>query len=223
MKERPILFNGAMVRAILPGTKTQTRRVVKLPHMNSLGAWEPFLLGGPDGGRTKGGDTIPARMTLAHTRTGDIIGCPLAEPGDRLWVREAWRLRAIGEGGHADRGPYVYRATENVDRLAERWKPSIHMPRGASRITLEVTDVRVERLQAISEAAAVAEGIRISSQARRSETCYGIYECQMPDGKTHFNDSAYDLYRILWQQINGPGSWDANPWVWVVEFMRVNP
>jgi hypothetical protein len=200
-----------MVRALLDGSKTQTRRIVK-----------PFEA------RPSAAD-LPDDVAYLPDFTCYRSTCPYGQPGDRLWVRETW-----ANVGTMDPGLTVYRADypacvpkeyQNVPPAESiTWKPSIHMFRKASRITLEVTGVRVERLQDISEADAVAEGVRISSQARRSDTCYGIYECQMPDGKTHFNDSSYDLYRILWEQINGregPTSWAANPWVWVVEFKRV--
>lgn len=84
MKERPIIFSAPMVRALLSGEKTQTRRVVKLPHSNPLGQWETLLWGGQDGGRTKDGDTMPAQMAIGHSRTGDILLCPYGQPGDRL-------------------------------------------------------------------------------------------------------------------------------------------
>lgn len=237
MKERPILFSAPMVRAILAGTKTQTRRAVKP---------QPRIVdGAPD---------------------WKSVRSPYGQPGDRLWVREAWRVGAWLHRDPGGRRPNAVAIDYQSDNFARRewlpcvdhdlfqrlvrqsiadaqrvgikpfgadeynwkagngptrWRPSIHMPRWASRITLEVTGMRVERLQDISEQDCVAEGIQISSSARRSDACYGIYECLMPDGKTHFNNSAYDLYRVLWEQINGPGSWDANPWVWVVEFKRL--
>ena len=160
--------------------------------------------------------------------------CPYGEPGDRLWVRETWAHENMPHGPYQPGCAVFYRADymddplgpdleRSPDGIRRRWIPSIHMPRAACRLELEVTGVRVERLHDISEADAVDEGIRISSWAKRSMACQGIYECQMPDGKTHFNDSAYELYRILWDQINGRGAWDANPWVWVIEFKRVKP
>ena len=219
MRERSILFSGPMVRALLDGRKSQTRRAVKLN----------------DAGR------VQLATKQWHIDDSNVKhACPYGQPGDRLWVRETWMPDAPRDGTWADtqffgcgmsplsdipelyRKPEhcLYRATWNGVEMVG-WEPSIHMPRWASRITLEITDVRVERLQDISEVDAVAEGIQISSQARRSDACYGIYECLMPDGKTHFNYSAYELYRILWEQINGPGSWGNNPWVWVVHFKRV--
>jgi hypothetical protein len=201
MKERPILFNGAMVRAILAGTKTQTRRVVKLPHQNRLGAWEPTRFGGPRGGHLRDGSTIPEQGGIWHTRTGDHLGCPYGQPGDHLWVRETFTA--------FDDSHIQYRADYRSDPAGEKahgvvWTPSIHMPRLASRITLEIVSVRVERLHDISEADAKAEGtpkpIQISDD----------------DPRTY-----RDAFGDLWELINGDGSWDANPWVWVVEFKRV--
>lgn len=192
MKERPILFNGPMVRALLDGSKTQTRRIAKLPHQNPLGVWESFDWGGPNGGRTAQGETVPAQKAIAHTRTGEIICCPYGQPGDRVWVRETWQ-RAGGNTG------YWHRATDDKaddgNSPVSSWRPSIHMPRAASRITLEIVSVRVERLQDISHSDAMAEGMA-------------------------WDDAVFD-YRTLWESINGPGSWDANPWVWVVEFKNL--
>ena len=193
--ERPILFTASMVRALLDGSKTQTRRVVKLPHQNPLGKWESFDWGGPNGGRTAQGETVPFQQTIAHTRTGEIICCPYGQPGDRLWVREAWMPV------EHDVQPYRYRAT-NPSYIG-KWKPSIHMPRIASRITLDVVSVRVERLRDISRGDAMGEGCPFPNMAQ--------------------GDDPRQWYADLWSQINGPGSWELNPWVWVVEFKRIAP
>lgn len=193
MKERPILFSAPMVRAILDGTKTQTRRVVKpqppakvssiyLPFKQEPNNWQGFA--DSDG--------------LIHW----YGRCPYGQPGDRLWVREAWRWVCPDDPDTA-----IYRADGHAaSKLPPgfKWKPSIHMPWAASRITLEITAVRVERLQAISEADAEAEG------------------CCTPL-RGHDDDFARGCYRNLWEQINGVGSWTANPWVWVIEFKRVKP
>lgn len=222
MKERPILFSAPMVRALLADTKTQTRRVVKLPHENPLGRWEVLPWGGPNGGRTRDGQTVPFQNVIGHSRTGEIIGCPYGQPGDRLWVRETFR-KIDGQTQ-----PWIetdYRASyTHGDRLGDlmgmrppRWTPAIHMPRAASRISLEVTGVRVERLQDISYEDALAEGVHNMAPAVEDEC--------IQSGETS-EDFARRMrwpqrqYRLLWEQINGPGSWDANPWVWVVEFKR---
>jgi hypothetical protein len=210
MKERPILFNGPMVRAILAGSKTQTRRVVKPQPDCSLvsRAFTPS-------------NRHPRAIAMRNGRYS--IFCPYGAPGDRLWVRETWL--ALGsapapDGTMQDCG-YLYRASVDEDTMFGHWKPSIHMPRAASRITLEITGVRVERLQEISEGDIIAEGCP-------SEFLLGT-----------------NWYRPLWESINGKGvrkrlrdgtvqmhnaehaanqpdnSWDANPFVWVVEFRKL--
>jgi hypothetical protein len=212
MKERPILFSGAMVRALLDGRKTQTRRVVKLPHNNPLGQWEPISIGGENGGRTADGKTVPLQGGIWHTRTGECLMSPYGQPGDRLWVRETWAQPTT-----LDPGPTFYRADypacvpadfQNVPPVeAITWKPSIYLPRALSRITLEVTGVRVERLQGIRETDAQAEGVE-----RPHKICKG-------------NPSTYvDAYAELWESLNAARGygWHANPWVWVVEFQGVS-
>lgn len=208
MKERPILFSGPMVRALLAGTKTQTRRVVKLPHLNPLGRWEALPWGGPNGGRTRGGETVPFQNVIGHSRTGEILGCPYGQPGDRLWVRETFAPLTAGYAYFADP---IWNAPP-----ADRWRPSIHMPRAASRILLEVTGVRVERLQDISEADAQAEGLLALSEGQdRTWTVDGAAASE--------HELARDTYAWLWDEINGAGSWVRNDWVWVVEFRRIAP
>lgn len=238
MRERPILFSAPMVRAILAGTKTQTRRVVRGGPNRVL--WHPVVVAGHGG------------WIDDHGRP---IRCPYGMPGDRLWVREAWAEEhplAIQDGRYSQPGragmvgpppvdfrtiyradgeplqiwrnadqshPYYTRSGPADEVDAEyptvasnytchgkgiHWRPSIHMPRTASRITLEITAVRVERLQDISERDAWAEG------------CEG-YDDDVTGGR-----SGYSEYAELWQSINGAGSWDANPWVWVVEFKRAD-
>ena len=204
MKERPILFSAPMVRAILDGSKTQTRRVVKpQPQMvtnHTISTWD-----GP-----------PAALQYQLERMGR--GCPYGKPGDRLWVREAflgWYKTADKSFSHVA----AYRADGYELEASERWTPSIHMPRAASRITLEVTGVRVERLQDISEADAIAEGIdRAPSMGKPGAFQWCDYRLPR-DPSEWFNDPVRS-YQSLWDLINGPGSWDANPWVWVVELKR---
>ena len=226
MKERQIPFNGPMVRAVLDGSKTQTRRVVKLPHQNPLGSWESFDWGGPNGGRTAQGETVPSQQVIAHTRTGEIISCPHGQPGDRLWVRETWYC----DDYRVQDGPYLLPPCETAEEMREVgtlvycaddaapyeqdqpvWRPSTNMPRWVSRITLEITAVRVERLQDISETDAIAEGLMYDSNHMGHWSGTG----------EHWFMGARDAYRNLWKSINGLGSWDANPWVWVVEFKRI--
>jgi hypothetical protein len=199
VKERPILFSAPMVRALLEGRKTQTRRVVKF---RVTGPNPPQTLDFYDGDKWKG-------TCHEDGRSGNALKlCPYGVPGDRLWVRETWSMakscnvhepfyRADGEASGRQ-------TTLSYHEREARWRPSIFMPRWASRITLEVTDVRVERLQEISEADALAEGAK---QHQDKDPDYGYA----------------GWYRALWESINGPDSWAANPWVWVIEIKRVQP
>ena len=203
MKERPILFSAPMVRAVLKGSKTQTRRVWKLPRGCSWYAGH----GGEAAGMVQDDDG-PAWWHVSEQR------CPYGQPGDRLWVREAWRaLRRFDSMPPLDiewRSMVAYEADTPTGDYRQaphgrmgKLRPPIHMPRWASRITLEVTGVRVERLQDISSEDSLAEGIYPTST--------GLYP-----------GSPRAAYRNLWEEINGPGSWDTNPWVWVVEFRRLD-
>lgn len=223
MKERPILFSAPMIRAILAGTKTQTRRVAKLPHNNPLGVWEPFWFGG-ENCYDRHGQEVPGRWTLGHSRTGDIIGCPIAQAGDRLWVREAWRAcRGLDNTPPRDIDPgsdIEFEATKQSYAeigLVGKLRPSMFMPRWASRITLEVTGVKVERLQEISEADAIAEGIQ------QWPLGFRVALSGAPKHESRSFDTAIGAFRFLWDSINGPGAWDLNPWVWAISFKKVTP
>jgi hypothetical protein len=199
MKERPILFSGPMIRAILDGQKTQTRRIVK-----------PQPPGGYHIDTCHYNDTGWAFWVSADDHAGTCtcknLKQPYGSPGDRLWVRETWAPAEWPPTGVFA----VYRADEGM--FASQWKPSIHMPRWASRITLEVVSVRVERLQAISKKDAIAEG-------------WGGWHNSTVDGDDPdcAGNGPRTWFKKLWHSINGPGSWDANPWVWVVEFKVLNP
>lgn len=196
IKERPILFSAPMVRAILGAQKTVTRRVVKSDWSQSA---RPPL-------ETSSG--------IFHFWCSGEHSCPYGRPGDRLWIRETlfindFRDGDVPESERADCEVF-YRADGLPDLEGEeeliRWRPSIHMPRWASRILLEITAVRVERLQDISQADAIAEG---------------VLSCERdldPDGNDY---SPYELFSALWVSINGHDNWAANPWVWVVEFKQV--
>ena len=193
MKERPILFSAPMVRALLDGSKTQTRRIVKPQHLKFFEQSAAGMIGS--------WNERPA---------------PYGLPGDQLWVRETWsyEIHALAAMRTED-GPFVYAATDSIQhRLHEKWTPSIHMPRLASRITLEITGVRVERLQDISEADAIAEGCAKNHNGYYWGGPHAVSGLkQMATAKA--------AYRDLWESINGPGSWDANPLVWVIEFRRI--
>ena len=206
-KERPIIFRGDMVRAILDGRKTQTRRVVKAARDRNGSGCE--LAPCEIAGEVNGADP-------------DYSFCPYGQPGDRLWVRESFceAFSNYEEGGEqttvyyrADGQEVVvddgdgYAETNKDGTLKSPWKPSIHMPRWASRITLEITDIRVERLQDISEE---------DAEGTEKRLCGG-YPYHNPPS-TFVNGFCH-----LWESINGPGSWDANPWVWCVSFKRVTP
>lgn len=203
MTERPIIFSAPMVRAILAGTKVQTRRVVKLK------PWQQI---------EERDDGAPWPWMYDDDRAADHwVPCPYGQQADRLWVRETWavphRYDHLGPSNTPVLGLRThYAATEERGEL--RWRPSIHMPRWASRITLEVSAVRVERLQDISEADALAEGVTCKWEPGCSGRLMEAF------GGFSFRPAA-SAYAELWEQINGPGSWDANPWVWVIEFKRV--
>lgn len=215
MKDRPILFSAPMVRSLLNGTKTQTRRVVKwrdpAPGLN-------LSFSGLAATRIEGsnGFVLESRTRASWEFRSSVTPCPYGVPGDQLWVREAF-AKVDGQTR-----PWIetdYRATyEHGCRLADhlgikkRWTPSIHMPRAASRITLEITGVRVERLQAISDEDCVHEGCGATLAA------IGV-----PTTSTPAETIPRAMFRELWQSINGAESWDANPWVWVVEFQRAEP
>lgn len=207
MKERPILFSAPMVRAILDGSKTQTRRIVK-PKWTIYPAADP-------------------RMTKW------LPACPYGQPGDRLWVRETWQgplldseeheaqFREDGPDAFKKPGFCAYRATDTLDAVDSDgndlgWRPSIHMPRWASRISLYITGVRVERLQDISDDDCLAEGI---AQVVR-ERLPSIQQCGEYDA---IDVDPVAEYRALWETINGSGAWDVNPWVFAVGFKVVQP
>ena len=204
MKERPILFSAPMVRAILEGRKSQTRRVVKDTGLYAI-------------------EDHHGAETAMRERRNLATRCPYGQPGDRLWVRETFQpLFADGVENHWEtdwktgKGYAIsYPATDGIheyldadDNLSDACKPSIHMPRWASRITLEIASVRVERLNDISEADCIAEG------------CAGGHGA-IPGYA--YAATPFEHYRALWESINGPGSWDMNPWVFVIEFRMVQP
>jgi hypothetical protein len=229
MKERPILFSAPMVRSILAARKTQTRRIVKCTPAMSENE-ERFIK------QNDHWEHIYA-LYISH-EDSEIIRCPYGNPGDRLWVRETFQLpvcfdsqspfevgkKCVDSGYRSPWSPIKYAADgddkflEMIQDFGGAWgkkRVSIHMPRWASRITLEITSVKVERLQDISPRDAIAEGC---CPARGNDwdkpevyrRAAAIVGGPFPRG----------VFASLWQDINGPDSWDANPWVWVIEFKR---
>jgi len=224
VKERPMIFNAEMVRAILDGRKTQTRRIMK-PQPT------PCTL-------QKGGHWWPSNVfkTMLHIEEelqngkggwGGLVGdaCPFGDVGDRIWVREAWARYNIDQDSH----DMAYRATPPEDWPKEgRWRPSIHMPRWVSRITLEITGVRVERLNNISHEDAEREGIHtevwdqtvVAKNYAAEDEFFQFWSEGMPH-YVEMNELFRASFRSLWQSIYGAESWQANPWVWVIEFKRI--
>jgi hypothetical protein len=198
VKECPILFSAPMIRALLAGTKTQTRRIAKIDDV-AYGKPVRWISVGP-----------------CTTGLQDVA-CPYGVPGDRLWVREAFSgARAYETHGYPlkEWGNKIWFWADGNPERGDWTKPrpSIHMPRALSRITLEVVDVRVERLQDISEADSLAEGIV------KAYDGYGL-----PAGEHFHAADPRKSYLSLWEAINGPGSVEANPLVWAVKFRRLAP
>lgn len=258
LKQYPVLFNGEMVRAILEGRKTQTRRVVKLPsHFKCpvtgrkyplpVDLWKSTTFGGGGSFRIVRGErvAVPEAPGMWNDKGATLIGSPYS-PGDRMWVRETWGYRG---GPWHSKTPKVqdfqiaYRADgsqitfsrpaeifeslakqrprktdeddwdwqDYISRYWKSWRPSIHMPRWASRITLEITDVRVQRLQKISDSDAMDEGAGAT----------GPLHAEL-DGDT---DEYRNRFRELWESIyakQGNG-WATNPWIWAISFKAVKP
>ncbi|HBR5625897.1 TPA: hypothetical protein MNL42_005151 [Klebsiella pneumoniae] len=212
MKERGMIFNGEMVRAILDGRKTQTRRPIKWKQtrFTEIGERE-------DGSKWPWSEDAEHACDFWHP-------CPFGAVGDRIWVREAFRVHSRA----TDVATLVYKASErnswteqtrrvpvavcNKPATPEKWTPSLHMPRWASRILLEITDVRVERLNSIHDVDAMREGIQnLTTCSHADFGIPGVVNAQHP----------VRAFQLLWESIYGAVSWRANPWVWVIEFKRV--
>jgi hypothetical protein len=236
MTDRPILFNGPMVRALLDGQKTQTRRPMKVqpsvyvpgPNVHKPKHDAPYFDAYCGAQKTdlnpRGQGGHWCWWTPDDRQGADWIKCPYGVPGDRLWVRETWGLNdSKYQGGPipAERpadlidGGLVFFATEDDAEIRHEMpcRPSIHMPRWASRLTLEITDVRVERVQAISDADAEAEGIRHSSLGDTVWAGMLGVPREICPAKTAF--------AILWMDVYGQEGWIADPWTWVVDFRVV--
>ncbi|VAS57255.1 morphogenetic protein [Klebsiella quasipneumoniae] len=230
MKERGMIFNAEMVRAILDGRKTQTRRPVKFPvHDKNLGC------------------ELAGNELAGELSAGNYLNSAFGKPGDRIWVRETWGVVSheldedgriqpwtpdrpatvihempFGNGyysGHAiyaADGDFTWGDDDGYEDGRSCWKPSIHMPRAASRILLEITDVRVERLNAISEEDAEAEGIDMEA-LYDSQDCYDCIANHNMTGRP----TVTGAFKYLWESIYGEEGWKSNPWVWVIEFKRV--
>lgn len=228
MKERGILFSDAMVRAILAGKKTQTRRAMKLEVPESVGS-EPYFMYGKRGHSGPGwyvGDGEYLDEGSEH-----LGHCPYGVAGDRLWVREA----TLDDGG-GEPGNLHYRSCATPADIASlkaaghRWTPSLLMPRSRSRITLEITNVRVERAQAISDADIAAEGVDAeavealwsAAKVKRKVECGPVASIMSGGDELDIHDAPpKELWRLAWTLINGRESWEANPFVWVIEFKVV--
>ena len=230
IKERPALFNDEMVRAILEDRKTVTRRAIK-PQPPEGHKWRGWVVDSTcskeigSASWDEGGGPLRRNATYAR--------CPYGKPGDRLWVRETWYCDHF----EVQQGPYLRPADmHDLDQSREDgelvyaadgltpyeqeqpvWKPSIHMPRWASRILLEVTDVRVERLQDISDKEIEAEGIDLDALAEGQ----GRYDMCHAGSGADGRPTLRTAWRDLWGSTGG--DWDANPWVWCVSFKRVTP
>ena len=239
MKERPILFSAPMIRALRAGEKTQTRRMVK-----GAASWAELANVSVWNGETVAyfeGPLDPPQLDC-HRQVSAPIRCPYGAVGDRLWCRETWACLGGDEDLYQHEPRAVsYRATWDQDQYAQfpdrapftdyvpggRWRPSIFMPRWASRLTLPVAEVRVERVQAISEADALAEGMEHYWNSLTYEEAVGVgnawTEAAIRYGWEKTPPDFRGLYAVLWDKINGKGSFAADPFVWVVSTERVTP
>lgn len=223
MKEMPILMSAPMVQAIIAGRKTMTRRIIKPRSRNAYGfqvetaQFEPDAIGYYH-------NRYIQEVDENESTTGVTILCPYGrtEKGSILWVRESWNVEQypVAPEGDCDELLYYYKATEKV-YTDMKWSPSIHMPKEAARIWLEVADIRIEKLKDISEEDAIAEGVEsfianpIDHGVRATgKSLYIKYDTERPVGL----ETARQSFASLWSSINDEESWKVNPWVWVVSF-----
>lgn len=224
MKEHPILFSTEMIKAILEGRKTMTRRIMKIqPPVNIESTIYQFAtnrtgISDKDYGKHHWLGLSSKNFCSVLDSGQPYFKCPYGKLGDMLWVRESFAVignevvRDESSGAIIEETPqYVFRGEKqpHIERLY-KWKPPIYMPKAAARIWLEITGIRVERLQDISEEDAKVEGAML---------------WMYPNGKNAFGEedfySARTCFHSLWKSINGPESWQSNPWVWVVSFRKI--
>jgi len=201
-KARPILFSTDMVKGILEDRKKQTRRIIK-PNpldLDDLCGKNPTFIG-------TSGDKAAVECNELQT----VIKCKYGKPGDLLWVRETFFKINAPEL----KGAYYYKASTD-EGWKLKWKPSIFMPKNACRLFLEIKDIRVERLNCISEEDAMAEGVDFRFFELFQENRFKDYLDEKDDYRT-----GYSSFQSLWEKINGLDSWKANPWVWVLEFEKI--
>ncbi|WP_440482941.1 hypothetical protein [Serratia marcescens] len=237
MKERPVIFNSEMVRAILDGRKTQTRRAVSDRHLHLIDV------------ASQVGECYPLESGIDHANSQSYYRehCPFGRVGDRLWVRETFAVLGNEDGcpidwdgnlikGDEKHAARIYKAScwqepgnyglwsipDRDTQYEGAWRPSIHMPRWASRIMLEITAVRVERLNDISEEDARAEGVRAIENNFGNGPAYCDYLLPNLDDFAEWYNRAIDSFKSLWKSIYGVENWRANPWVWVIEFKQVS-
>ena len=217
MKERPILFSTLMVQALLAGNKTQTRRIVKIPDLIDNPDWYRYCGNSNEFEICRKAIPYDDRLYHQWERVNSNAAAWVIhshKPGDILWVRETWNYDP-----HKN-VTYVYKA-QGVNQ-SEKWHPSIHMPKEACRIKLQITNIRVERVQNISEVDAIAEGIERDRDGWKS---YEIIHMGKHKGEKNPHSYVPNLspitsYKELWESINGIDSWEKNPWVWAITFKK---
>lgn len=210
MKYIPILFSTLMVQALLAGRKTMTRRVVKGIEITENEGNFNFQ------SKKAWGQNV-SKENLTDTFLGFGSECPYGKVGDVLWVRESYCPKYFDDGKHGFKADWNKTAAEYVTE--PKWKPSLFMPKEACRLFLEITNIKVERLGDISEEDAISEGIEVAYYKNEvikfdGRTCYKLKNNEV-------TDSPIQVFKFLWQSINGADSWNKNPWVWVIEFKQI--